>query len=479
MLFALAACAPDNIKSPIQPDPEPETSAPETSTKPETEPEKEDTTVLAEPVTDTVQDNTEPETETKTDTAAQTESGTKTEPTTENQAVTYIPADKKQNKDVKPTLDIDTLSYLKLKTADLKDKTISMFVTKDGAFNAGDKTETAWLDALGETYGITVKYTVRSDSMLYPAQLIASKAGTGPDLITAKVKSAASALSLMQSVLELEENVSTPFSKTVFDITGGKLFTGMGNSRMLWYNKSIIKDDAPYTLFCADSWTTDVMNATFISAKTTKTAMLENKGDWLSFLSTGTEQVSGYTAADGAVMMITSDTSLNAAKEYEKLFQTENALVTEDQTFIKGNVAFTYTDTPATHDIEVGFAPLPKSSSDGSMVAELCGTGIGISKYIAEDKVDTALTFAALWSARYTESRIDTLLFDLKLAPDAAEKYMEFTEQNGRIYTADSQIADLFTVSAFPKELASSSETVYNTFYKAYDRTVLLNKRYR
>lgn len=469
MLFALASCSPDNIKAPIEQDP----VTPETENKqpePEIQKPQDNIPVSTEPV--------QPETETN-DKPEVPDAGTETEDRTKPQTSSYIPADKKQNKDVKPSFDIDTLSFVKLKTPELKNKTLSMYVTKDGAFSAGGSTEAQWLDSLKDAYGISVEYTLHSDSMLCPAQLIKSKAGIGPDLITAKVNDAASLLSLMQSVTDIGKDADTPFSKTVFDITDGKMFTGIGNSRMLWYNKNIIKDDSPYTLFCANSWTADVMNAAFISAKTTKTAMLENTGDWLVFLSTGSEQATGYTKQNGAVMMITDDAPLNAAKTYSKLFKTENALASSEHAFIKGNVAFTFTDKPSFYNFEVGFAPLPKASDDGSMVAELCGTGIGVSKYIAEDKKDTALTFAVLWSTRYTESRMDTLLFDLKLSQEAAEKYLDFTERNGKIYVADSQIADIFISDTFPAELAADSQTVYNTFYKAYNRTVLLNKRYR
>lgn len=493
MLLSLAACAPDNIKAPIQPqvnepqndtpvstepvtdpvtedisDPEPEPEpekepeaekAPETETAPETEEQKPE----GEP-------ETKPEGETETEPAPEVET---TEP------VSYIADGKKQNKEVKPSLDIDTLSYVKTKTAALKDKTLKMFVTEAGAFKAGDKTEKQWLDSLKDAYGLTVKYTVRSDGMLYPAQMIAAKAGIGPDLITAKIKDMSASLSLMQSALELEDAKYTVFSKNVFDITDGKLFTGVGNGRMLWYNKNIIKDDAPFTLFNANAWTADVMNATFISAKAQKTALLSNDGDWLAFLSTAGEQVSGYTDFDGAIMKVTSDKSIAAAKAYDKILSADGMAVADGQSFSKGNVAFTFTDTPEVNGFEAGFAPLPKTAEDGSCVIDLTGTGVGISKYAKADNVDTALTLAMLWSARYTESRIDKLMFDLKLSKDKAEKYLELCETEGKVYSADGEITTAFTAATFPNVLAKDSSTVYNAFIGAYNRTVLINKRYR
>ena len=186
MLLSLAACAPDNIKAPIQPqvnEPQNDTpvstepvtdpvtediSDPEPAPEPEKEPEAEKA-----PETETAPETEGQKPEGETETKPEGETETETEPAPEvetTEPVSYIADGKKQNKEVKPTLDIDTLSYVKTKTAALKDKTLKMFVTEAGAFKAGDKTEKQWLDSLKDAYGLTVKYTVRSDGMLYPKE---------------------------------------------------------------------------------------------------------------------------------------------------------------------------------------------------------------------------------------------------------------------------------------------------------------------
>ena len=86
------------------------------------------------------------------------------------------------------------------------------------------------------------------------------------------------------------------------------------------------------------------------------------------------------------------------------------------------------------------------------------------------------------WSARYTESREDTLRFDLGLSKDDYDKYLELCEQSGLVYCADLQINALFESGTIPKEFYSDKEpdeesTLQESIEKAYARAELLNER--
>ena len=138
-----------------------------------------------------------------------------------------------------------------------------------------------------------------------------------------------------------------------------------------------------------------------------------------------------------------------------------------------------FADTPAKGDFELGWAPVPKFTDDGRYVGEYCGTAMGLSGTIAEDKRGAAAAFMTLWSARYSESRADGLIHDIGLSPTEADSYLTFCEQSGGLYNADMKIEEKFLSDKMPVELYGSPDTVYNTFGEAYVRAAEINSRYK
>ncbi len=426
LMFSLCACAPDNIVTPNAPEQTPEQT----------------------PSSDT-------------DTQTQPEADT---PAPEYQ---YITANKQKNTDISPTLSIDLLNIAPVKISDLKAKTISFFTPVRNAFYAGELDEKAWFDAVREQYDIDIRYTLRSDNTLYNAQVIAQKSGKELDIITTLISNIAPSRSLMKSALELTEDGSYPFSERVYNLSGKTVFTGIGNSKMLWYNTDIVSDASAYTLFDSGNWNYDSL-----SLIETDKIMLEC-GNWAAFGSASGTQATGLAEDGSFTLTIDSDISRETFAAFSKVFDT---VANEKETFGGGSVAFCFTDTPAT-TVPLSFVPIPAYSENGKNIAELSGVGMGISKTADEFKSQYALTFALLWSARYSEWRQDFLLHDCKLTADKADSYIAFSEQNGGLYNADREIAAVFETKVISEKLYMPKEQVLATFAHSFARAGLLNGR--
>lgn len=412
LVCTLVSCAPDNIVTP----------------EPQTQPETQDNNKTPE------QDNTQTQTP-----APEPEPEPAPAPAPES---TPAPAKTKKNEDVKPTFDIDTLDYLTLKTKDLKDKTISFYVG-NGAFNAGALTETEWFTALKEAYGVNIDYKFCADSALYSSQLIAQKSGKQIDLVYTKVTDISGAINLAKPATELvTQNASNPFSDKVYKLTGNRFFSGKGNAKMLWYNKAIVKESP------LDNWTFDDFVKIATEAKKANNAVLET-GTFAELYSCGSDRMTGFDLENGYIMNAHSEQATAILADFADAIKIDN---TDGKAFIRGNVAFAYTDLPTKKNVTLGFAPLPRYGEDGTNVVSLSGYALGLSKTVTAENQPAALTFAMLWSARYSESREDSLLFDLGLDSDLTDKYISLCEQSGAFYSADRHINSAFSGNTIPEE---------------------------
>ena len=449
-MLTLSACAPDNIiASPEIITPDSEQADTTTDTLPETSTEVETET------------DTAPETETETDTETETE----TEDSAENN---IIYEGKQPNTEVAPgfTLTNDTTV--------LNGKEIVMYTTDESAFNAGDMNEKQWFDALKEEYGLTVNHTYINNNVLYATQLLALKSGKKLDVISAKINDLTSSLSLMRSAEGFVTPTQTPFySKTVFEKSGNRVFTGKGNSRMLWYNADLISDDSPFTLYSGDRFTTDVLSALQLTYST-KNARFIECNNWISFGSVGTEQVTGVNA-DAFAIALASDNSINAFTEFANIVNKDDKKTATGHEFDKGNTLFKMTEDPGEQSFKLSFVPLPKYTTDGSYVAEFCGTGLGISKTADDETAAYVTSFLTLWSARYTESRADRLI--KLLGEQKAEQYLTASEEHGKLTNADAKIAQTFNGEVISEALFSDGKTIYDTYSDAYNRAAALNAR--
>jgi len=448
MLFA-ASCAPDNVISAPNDNPEPDTQ-----TQPDTDtPSQSDLKPDVVPEPDT---NTEPETDTNT------------EPEPQTPANPLVFEGKPANDKVVPSY---TLAF---DTSVLKDKTVTLFTTADSTFSAGTATEKKWFDSLRGEYGVTVKYSLRGDSTLYSSQLIAQKSGLTLDLITTRINDVVSSLSLMRSAEQFVAQTQAPLhSPSVFEKTGKKVFTAQGNARMLWYNTAIIDDDSPYTLALTDSWTTDVLSATALGVRNKSNRLIECN-NWTAFGSAGASNTVGFF--NGAVAFsLTSDKSIATYSQFNTILQGDPLNTSTEHSFSKGNTAFIYTDFVSKQNFNVSFAPIPKQSTDGKLVADYCGVGLGISATASDESAQTAAVVAQLWSARYTESRVDSLL--TVLDAQKCENYLKLSESIGQLCSVDSTLTKLFDGNVIPASLYSTPDVVYNTFAAGYARAEALNKR--
>lgn len=376
-----------------------------------------------------------------------------------------VPEKTAKNKGVRPTFDIDTLEYLDCKTADLKDKTISLYLG-ESSMKAGDMTNEQWYVSLEQEYGLKVDYKLCSENTLYSSQLIAQKAGKALDLVALNLNDMVSALSLTRSAKEfVEQNENNPFSQRVFDLTDGRLFTAKANAKTLWYNTNIVKE-APKADWTFEDFSK--ISAPLMSNQ--QTGIMEYNG-YTEFFSLGKTRMTGYDLKNGYVMKADSEEAQTVISELSEMIEKEPV---KNQSFKNGNVAFVYTDTPEINNFKVGFAPLPRFNEDGTNVVSLCGYALGLSKTVKKENVDSALTLALLWSARYTETREDTLQFDLGLDKDSRQSYIELCEKEGAFYAADAEINSVFT-GLIPTE---KTEEVEQNLKAAKSRAALLSTRF-
>lgn len=441
VVICIPACAPDNVVTPVTP--------PAVDTTPD------------EIETPVANDKEEPDTDVET-------------PVTEDGA---IKSDRKENTGVVPTYNLDENNTLTVKTEILRDKDVTMFVTENGTFSAGELDELGWLKALETHYGLKVNAVMRSDATLYSAQNIAIKSGMKLDIVTARMNDISASLSLMKSASEyVSENAVLPFSQNVFKKTGGKVFAPTGSTRMLWYNTDIIADDSPYTLAKGSGWTTEVFSAFTVTAKNKSAKFLECD-NWISFGSAAGEQATGITE-NGFVFTVASPKSIESFKTFAKITAAENTLTGDEYSFSAGNTAFVFTDTPEKKEFKVSFAPIPSLDANSSDVAEICGVGVGIPKHVSDEQAQISAVFAALWATRATEARVDELLFDIGLNAEKAESYLTISENAGVMTNADAQVEALFKGAVIPETLCSDAATTYNSFYTGYNRAAIIRERY-
>jgi len=440
-IICLSACAPNNVLTPDTPD-TPDTPPQQTVPQPDPAPQSPDTPA------DTEADTTE--------------------------TLKYVDAAKKQNNAVMPTVDIAALGLAPKTLAELKDVKLTVYTAERTAFTVDALDDKGWIDAVAEDLGIKVKQIMHSDKTLFSSQAIAQKSGMSLDVVSTLITDMIATSSLMSQALTLPENVETlPFSKRVFDMTGGKVFTGYGNSKMMWYNKEIVSDAKAYDLFMQGVWDTKALASIKTEVKAADKNMIECS-NWASFGSANGVQATGLTPDGTLVCNLADEKVISSFKTFAELLDTVS---TDKKTFKNGNTAFFCTDTPNAPKTQLGFVPVPSVSDGGATVSELCGVGMGVSKTASEEIAPAALTFILLWSARYSEARTDTLVFELKLDAKKADKYIEFAEQNGGIYNCDRIISAHFTSSSLPNELYGTAEVISEKYKQVFDRTLLLNNK--
>ncbi len=440
LLLTLSACTPDNVIAPETQKPEDELQSP-------------------------------PVTEQKPDSNNQNDGES-----SQTINLSFINPDKAKNDGIMPTADIDK-AYNALKTTELRGKELTFYLSDKNAFNAGSLNEKQWMDAVSEQLGLKLNYTVRSSGTLFSSQSIAQKSGIKLDIITTLAKDMAQSRSLMRTASSLSATDSTAtFSKLVFDnISGGKVFTANGMSKMMWYNKNIVSDAKAYDYFDRNEWTELALGflATDIRAAGKNIIECDN---WSVFGSAAGVQATGL-ANDGSMVLTLENTdTINSFSSFAKIF--ENQVANKKNTFKNGGTAFCYTDKPILTEGELGFVPVPAIYGKSTTpVCEFSGIGMGISNTADDMTAQTALTFLLLWSARYSEARADELIFTYGLTPQKANKYIEFTETNAKYYNADSQLSTYFETEEISKSLLGDPSAVITAFQSAYDRTVLLNLR--
>ena len=386
----------------------------------------------------------------------------------------FIDPNKKLNKGVMPTADIDKLSLSQAKTSELKGKTITFYTPERNSFSAGSLTEVEWFDKIADKFGVKLKYTVRPDSALFSSQAIAQKSGIKLDIITTLVSNTASSRTLMQTALTLDgTQTNLPFSKRVFDMSGGKILSGTGNAKMLWYNTSIVDDSKAYDYFAKDEWSNLTLDFIANDVRKSKKNMIEC-GNWAAFGSAAGTQVTGLTAEGTFVFAPESAASVESFKEFSEIF---DSVSTKKSNFKNGGTAFCYTDEPSLENGSLGFVPIPGIYGKGKSVTELSGTGMGISSTVAETDKPFVLTFALLWASRYSEARTDALVYTYGLGASKAGRYIACAETDGALYNADRLISSYFDMSKLDKKLYESPETMGETFKAAYQRASVLSNR--
>ncbi len=440
-IICMSACTPNNVLTPDTPDTpnDTPTQTPEPNTQEQTP------------------DNTENE-------------QTPEQPTDDG----YVIAGKEKNKDLMPTVDIESLGITPVKVSDLTDKTLTIYTAERDAFSVDKLDDKAWINAVSEDLGIKVKQYMRSDKTLYSAQAIAQKSGMSLDIVSTLITDIIPTRSLMKSELELKEDGKLmPFSKRVYTLSGGKVFTGYGSSKMMWYNKDIVSDKKAYDLFEQGVWNTEALASLNTEITSAEKNMIECS-NWASFASSCGTQITGLADDGKTYCSLNDEQSINALKTFSQLL---NTVSTDKKTFKNGNTAFCYTDAPVLEKGELGFVPVPSYSHNGKNVTELCGIGMGVSKTADEIQSQYALTFILLWAARYSEARADALVYDYKLDEKKAEKYIEFSETDGGLYNADRIISSYFTNSTIPETLYATADEITQEYADAFTRVALLNNK--
>ncbi len=439
-IIGMTACAPNNVLSPDTPD-----NTPTQTPTPDPAPDNTPNTNTPEP------DNTD---------KAPVDDG-------------YVVAGKEKNNELLPTFDIDSLSFIPVKVSDLKDKTLTVYTSERDAFSVGKLDDKAWIDAVAKDLGVNIKQFMRSDKTLFSSQAIAQKSGISLDIISTLISDIIPTRQLMKEAVTVTDDMGIlPFSKRVHTLSGGKVFTGYGNSKMMWYNKDIVSDKKAYDLFEQSVWNTEALASLNTEVTPTEKNMIECS-NWASFASAGGTQMTGLGEDGTAICMINDELSINTLKTFAELLDTVS---TDKKTFKNGNTAFTYTDVPETPKAELGFVPIP-SYKDGKNVTELSGVGMGISKTADDTQSQYALTFILLWSARYSEARADALVHDYKLSEQKAEKYIEFAETEGGLYNADRILSAHFTKSTIPESLYSTPDEILEKYADAFSRVAVINSR--
>lgn len=349
---------------------------------------------------------------------------------------TYIPYDYKKNTAAVPSFDFKHTD-ISFDSSVLNGATLNMYTPQSSAFYYGDKTEKDWFLELEQLYGVKVNYTIQADNTLSQAQYIAQLSGKPMDVVSTLINSVASTLGLMQTV-EFNEylvNGQRFISSNVYHHTNRKVFSGLGNSKMLWYNTALVKDESAFDLLQKNEWTFDALTKCVGAIKNNNFIECDN---WTAFANTDYSPVTGITAYDTYKLDILNDYSINSLKSYYYLFlQKPN----EKQTFKNGGTAFCYTNNPDLTKGTLSFVPIPKTGQGLRDVAELCGYGLGVSK--TAQNFEAAKALCLLWSARYTDARIDSLV-RLTGSIDKADKYITLSESIGGLYRADSICESMF-----------------------------------
>lgn len=346
-----------------------------------------------------------------------------------------------------------TLSGLTKNTdpaAALKDRTIALYsAAETPAFNYVNQkgvalSEWDWMKALAETYGFTLKLSVKSAKTSLKAQRVALYAGKKLSLLQFATEDLAAAMTLARSAEDhLETTAETNgVSKAVLAQSDQTIFAPMGAVSSLWYNRALVPQETdPATLSKENKWTIHAYKAIY-DASAEKGILPQETDDELAWITLSGK--SPLTLLDGEL-----DSNLNAKttrelwadlKELRAEFKPFAPAAETQYSIAQGNATFTFTDLPKGGEgMVLKSAPLPSMEEGTAGTVTFSGTFMALPRYQAEEDAPAALTFAEAWCNRYTETRA-AALFGLGMTAEDYVNYVQFAETNGHLIFRSAEI---------------------------------------
>ncbi len=435
ILCGTTACKPDTLTNPV------------VITDPDEQPQKQD---AAE----------QPDTEGEEPPADQPEETPEEQPEAEEQptqaaplnhpfaAEGFIPSAKAEG-----TLKLSGLTKNTDAAAALKERTIALYTAAEmPAFSYVNQegktiTEWDWMKELAETYGFTLKLSVKKAETSLKAQRVALYAGKKLSLLQFAEKDLAAAMTLAQSAEEyLDDTAATDgVSKAVLAQSKQTIFAPKGAVSSLWYNKALMpQENDPATLAKENKWTIDAYKAIY-NASAKKGILPQDSQDELAWITLSGK--SPLTLLDGKL-----DSNLNAKttrdlwadlKDLRAQFETFTPAEETSYNLKFGNTAMAFTDRPERgEEIALQSAPLPSMKEGDAGTVTFAGTFMALPRYQADEDNAAALTFAEAWCNRYTEARA-ALLFELGMTAEDYVNYVDFAEENGYLIFRSPEIETL------------------------------------
>ena len=337
--------------------------------------------------------------------------------------------------------------------AALKDRTIALYSAgEDPAFNYVNQkgatiSEWDWMKALAETYGFTLKLTVKNAETSLKAQRVALYAGKKLSLLQFASKDLAAAMTLAKSADGLlnMDAATDGVSKAALTQSNQTVFAPKGAVSSLWYNKALLPEGTdPSALAKENKWTIETYKAIW-NASVEKGILPQESDDEMAWITLSGK--SPLTLLKGKL-----DSNLNAKttrdlwadlKDARAQFESFTPAAETEYAFKAGNAAMTFTDLPERgEEMTIGSAPLPSMKEETAGTVVFSGTFMALPRYQAEDDAPAALTFAELWCNRYTEARAKAL-FDLGFTAEDYVNYVDFAETNGHLIFRSAEIETL------------------------------------